>query len=177
MSVESFRHYEFGPGEVLKEAKDFLQRVGYQLMKPARIGFAVPDIHAQRDFSNGIHKLFAVVVESLENAEVISAFIKLQAIRAFERENADYVLIMPPVNEYLLIEFLEGTGGQNYLAIKELDAMWWMLNPEERSVWCIIGMPRDRLFEKHFILKQMTFDQAIGVKIMHQHILEEEEED
>ncbi|RJR30935.1 MAG: hypothetical protein C4576_32550 [Desulfobacteraceae bacterium] len=174
MSTEIFRHYEFDHEGVLKESRLFLERGGYHIMKGSLVGFVFPHIHAKRDLEGHNHEFFGIVVGKMEDDELLSAFIRLQAIKGLKGKLFDYALITPPVNEYLLIEFLENNRGQNYMAIKALDIMWWMVNPEEKSVWCIVGSPRDQALTNHFILNKASLDQVIGMKVIRQNILDEE---
>jgi len=174
-SKDLFRHYEFEPGDVLEKARHFVRQVGYEVINPEPVGFVVPDIHGERDTSDKRCEILGIVLENMDDAEVVTAFARLQALKAVKGEDADYSLIMPPVNEYLLIEFLEKNQGWRYLALRDLNIMWWLLNPEEKNVWCIVGAPRDDLFLSYFTLEKVSFDQVVGMKIMRQSLLDEED--
>jgi hypothetical protein len=173
MTPELFRHYEFERDEIFNEVSDFLKKVGYQLHPPTSFGFVFPDIHGERISNKERHEVFCVIRGELD--ELTDGLIQLQAIKNIAGKEAEYSIILPPPNEYLLIEFLEQKGGWIYRMMKEMEIMMWFCNPKEKYIWCISGGSRDPVLNASFILGKMNVDQVIGMKIMRQSLLEEEE--
>jgi len=174
VSTGAFRHYVFDASEVLNEAKRFLQQVGYELKPPSYIGFVQPDFQARRQTESRSYEIVGIVRENLDQA--VEALIKLSAIKAV-KDDVDCVLALPPVNEYLLIEFLKEEEGRWYFAMKDAKLIVWFCNPDEQTTWCVIGAPKDNLFQEHFLFSKMSFDQYMSMMAaeLFRKRLEEEE--
>jgi hypothetical protein len=160
-----FRSYDFSTEEILAWAKKFLSYVGYELLPPQYIGFTQPDIHAKRGEGEKTYEIVAMVGSGL--GEVVDNYAKLSSLKTSLGEKADYVLILPPVNEYLLIEFLTEDKGRWFYEIKDREFMMWLGNPQEETMWCILGSPRDNKFNDFFIfpVKGMSFDAFIAMRL------------
>src|SRR3989304_8977657 len=100
----------------------------------------------------------------------------VQARRAVLGEGVDYALVLPPVNEYLLLEFLQEEKGRWFFGMKEQGLMMWLCNPANDSLWCILGAPRDRRFDNYFILTKFQVEPVISQRLSAQLLAEEEEE-
>jgi len=169
-----FRHYVFTAQQVLKGTEKWLQYVGYELQPPSYAGSVQADFHAKRQGDEVIYEVIGLVRESIDEAG--DAFTELKGIKSSLGENADYVLVLPPINEYLLLEFLTGDKGRWYFEIKEEEFMLWMHNPEDEITWCFVGGPRDRRFEDYFVLGKTPVDFFIAMRLSRLLLAEEEEE-
>ena len=177
VSDGEFRHYVFEASELLAEAQRFLQQVGYEPKECAFIGLVQPDFRAKRKTDKAGYEIVGLVRESLD--EAIEALIRLAAIRAV-RSDVDCVLVVPPINEYLLIEFLTEESGRRYFGMKDARLTVWFCNPENRTTMCAIGGPTDRDFDKHFFMSGVSFDEYMAAKASHliqARLLAEEEDD
>ena len=177
VSDGEFRHYVFESPELLAEAGRLLQQVGYELKPTSYIGFVQPDFRAKRKTASDRYEVVGLVRESLD--EAVEAIIRLAAIRAVKAD-VDCVLVLPPINEYLLIEFLMGEDGRWYFGMKDARLTVWFCNPQDHTTMCAIGGPRDADFQKHFYLSKMSFDAYMttrGVHLIQKRLMEEEEED
>ncbi|RLC95520.1 MAG: hypothetical protein DRI39_00175 [Chloroflexi bacterium] len=177
VSDGAFRHYVFETSELLVEAERFLKQVGYELKPTAFIGLVQPDFRAKRKTDSGSYEVVGLVRENLDQA--VEALVRLAAIKAARRE-LDCVLVLPPANEYLLIEFLSEGKGRWYFGIKDTGLMVWFCNPDEHTTMCAIGAPADRDFQKHFYMSKISFDGYMatrGAHILQERLLAEEEED
>lgn len=167
-----FRSWVFSREAVLAGTEKFLKYVGYQLQTPGSIGFVQPDLHAKRPEGKKAHEVVAVVRASLEQA--VEGYAQLAAIRASLGESADYALVLPPVNEFLLIQFLTNDKGRWFYEIKKLQFMMWLCNPDQEAMWCIVGGPRDRLFEHYFVYADQAIDPYIAMRLS-KELMEDED--
>jgi len=177
ISDGAFRHYVFDASEVLAEAQRFLQQVGYELKPVSYIGLVQPDFRAKRKTDSGTYEIVGMVRENLDQA--VEALIKLAAIKAV-RGDIDCILVLPPANEYLLIEFLTEEKGRWYFGTKDARLAVWFCNPEEQTTMCVIGAPADKDFQEHFLFGKMSFDAYMTTRAAHliqERFLAEEEED
>lgn len=167
-----FRIWDISPEQVLAGAKKFLEYVGYELLPEDYIGFVRPDFRARRKASGKEYQVVGVVARGLE--EAVPACARLLSLKAVLGDAADYVLALPMVNEYLLIEFFMEDKGRWYFGMKDNELMMWLLKPDEDVTWCILGSPRDRHFNNFFVLSKFSIEQYINAKLLPQ-LLEEEE--
>lgn len=177
ISEGEFRHYVFGAPELHAEVQRFLTQVGYELRPTPYIGLVQPDFRARRKAADRTYELVGLVRDSLDQA--IDALVKLSAIKAVRRD-LDCVLVLPPANEYLLIEFLTEEKGRWYFGMKDARLIVWFCNPDNHTTICVIGAPSDQVFQKHFYLSKMSFDDYMSVRASHliqERLLAEEEED
>jgi hypothetical protein len=89
-------------------------------------------------------------------------------------------LVLPPINEYLLIEFLTEEKGRWYFGIKDARLVVWFCNPHDHTMICPIGAPSDKAFQKHFYMSKMSFDDYMSIRaadLIRDRLLAEEEED
>ena len=176
MSDEGIREGEFRswsfPREKIREwVRVFLTDAGYELLPPTYIGFVEPALHGRRKEGERDYEIVGFDAPDMENAP--EALTKLAAARAVLGERADYVLILPGVNEYLLLEFLREDRGRWFLAIKDLKIMVWVVNPAEEYVWCIIGEPLDKTLCEFFVPGKISAEFII-MREINQLLWEEE---
>jgi hypothetical protein len=172
-----FRHYVFGASELLAEAQRLMQQVGYELKPTSYIGFVQPDFRAKRKTDSSTYEIVGLVRESLDQA--VEALIHLAAIRAVKHD-VDCILVLPPANEYLLIEFLTEEEGRWYFAMKDSRLTVWFCNPDDHTTMCVIGAPSDKEFQKHFYMSKMSFDAYMSTRAAHliqERLLAEEEDE
>ncbi len=167
----------FSLSELRAETERFLKQVGYE-MKPLKyLGLVEPDFRAKRKAGNSTFELVGMVRENLDQA--VEGLTKLAAIKA-ANQDIDCALVLPPINEYLLIEWLTEESGRWYFGVKDCKLTVWFCNPDNRTTICVIGAPFDREFQKHFYMSQMSFDEYISIRhpnLIKERILAEEEED
>lgn len=177
ISEGEFRHYVFSVPELHAEVQRFLGQVGYESKSTPYIGLVQPDFRARRKTENSTHELVGMIRDSLDQG--IEALVKLAAIKAVRRD-LDCVLVLPPANEYLLIEFLMEEKGRWYFGMKDARLMVWFCNPDNHTTICVIGAPSDKDFQKHFYMSQMSFDDYMSIRASHliqERLLAEEEEE
>ena len=162
--------YEFSAEEVLQAANQFLQYVGYQLQTLPE-GTVKPDFHAQRQSGATVYEVMGLVGHSL--TEMADLLAKLAALKSVLGEEVDYVLVFPPISERPLLDFLSNDKGKWYFELKEAEVMFWLCNPQQETVWCILGSPKDALFNEYFVLTKLSLDSALGMRLS-QELLEEE---
>ena len=103
VSEGAFRHYVFSGPELRGEVERFLRQVGYETKPTAYVGLVQPDFRARRKTDGAIYEILGLVRDKFDQA--VEALTRLAAMRAV-KPDADCVLVLPPINEYLLIEFL-----------------------------------------------------------------------
>ncbi|MDI6777043.1 MAG: hypothetical protein QMD03_07375 [Syntrophales bacterium] len=151
-----FRSWSFPQEKIREWARVFLTDAGYELLPPDYIGFVQPTLHARRKEGERSYEIVGFDAPDMENSP--EALAKLAAARATLGQGADYALILPPVNEYLLLEFFRQDRGRWYLAMKDLKIMVWLVNPAEEYVWCITGEPLDKTLLEFFVQGKISAD-------------------
>jgi hypothetical protein len=144
-----FREWSFTLEELLAWVNRFLQRVGYELEPPATLGPVCPDFHAKRKTERITFEVVGMVAQHLDAVPQKCADIK--QMKASLGDAVDYAIALPPVNETLLIDFFTQDRGKYYFDIEREKISIWLCNPEEETVWCFVGGPRDRRFNQHFV--------------------------
>ncbi|MFC1999414.1 hypothetical protein ACFLXE_01465 [Chloroflexota bacterium] len=177
VSEGEFRHYVFDAPELLAEAQRFLLQAGYELKPISYIGLVEPDFRAKRKTDSTSHEVVGILRQSID--EAVEGLVKLAAIRAVKRD-IDCVLVLPPINEYLLIEFLMEEKGRWYFGMKDCGLMVWFCNPDNHTTMCVIGGPADRDLPQHFFMGEANFDAYMttrGSHLITERLLAEEEEE
>jgi len=177
VSEGEFRHYVFDAPEVLAEAQRFLQHAGYELKPTSYIGLVEPDFRAKRKTDLATHEVVGIIRESIN--EAVEGLVRLAAIRAV-KQDIDCVLVLPPINEYLLIEFLMEERGRWYFGMKDSRLMVWFCNPDNHTTMCVIGGPADRDLPQCFFMGEANFDAYMsmrGAHLIKERLLAEEEEE
>jgi len=169
-----FRSYDVSVPEMIEWTKKFLPYVGYELLPEDYIGFVRPDFRARRRAGDKTFEVIGVVRGGID--EAVEGYARLLAMKATLGDEPDYVLVLPPVNEYLLIEFLMEDKGKWFYEIKKHQFMMWLGNPTQETMWCILGSPRDTRFNDFFVLTKMNIDFYIGMKLAQEEWAEEEAE-
>ncbi|MBI2958260.1 MAG: hypothetical protein HYY32_05390 [Chloroflexi bacterium] len=167
-----FREWTFPISEVLKWVRTFLKDAGYEMLAPQPVGLVVPDVHARRKEGNRAFEIVAIGAQHTDKA--VDAMTRLAAMRTVLGDKADYVLVMPPISEYLLLELLREAEGRWYFAMKGAKMMMWLANPDEEFVWSVIGEPQDRVFRGMFAAGKMSLDFFLNRELAQKRWSEEE---
>lgn len=165
-----FRAYAASIEDVRKGTEMFLRSVGYELLTPEYVGFVRPDFHARRTEGTQSYDIALVVEPKIE--EACDGFVKLAAMKASRGSGLEYGVVLPPINEYLLLEWLQDDRGRNFYELKRQEYMLWMYNPVEEAMWCWVGGPKDRAFASHFVLPGVPPDTIVAQRLS--WVLEEE---
>lgn len=177
ISEGEFRHYVFSLAELRAETERFLRQAGYELKPPRYIGLVEPDFRAKRKAGNSVLEIAGMVRENMEQA--LDALVQLAAVKAANRD-IDCVLVLPPINEYVLIEWLTEEKGRWYFGTRDSRLMIWFCNPDNHTMICVVGSAADREMTRHFYMGQMSFDEYISARhqdFIRDRLLAEEEED
>lgn len=70
-----------------------------------------------------------------------------------KKEKIDYVIVIPPVQERHLIDYMVADNYKLQRNLEEENIMLWLCNPEEKSVWSVQGAPSDKRFNEYFKFK------------------------
>ena len=151
----------FSHQEILIGTEKFLKRVGYEPLPLSRVGISHPDIQARRSEGKISFKIFGLVCTGLEQAA--DGYTRLAAMQTSLGKEADYVLVMPPINEYPVIQFLTAEKGKWFYEIKKLQFMMWVYNPERETMWCIVGGPKDTMLDNKFVFANRPIDPYIAM--------------
>lgn len=165
-----FRAYETTLEEIQAGTETLLRAAGYELLKPDYIGFVRPDFHARRREGDKTYEVVLMLEPRIEDA--LEGYIKLAAMKAARGDALDYGVVLPPINEYLLLEWLQEDKGRNFYELKRQDFMLWMYNPVEQAMWSWVGGPRDKVFAQQFALPGVSPDVIVGQRLA--WVLEEE---
>ena len=167
-----FRSWSFPPEKIREWTRVFLSDAGYELLPPDYIGFVLPAIYGRRKEGEKTYDIVGFDAPDMETST--EALAKLAAARAVLGDRADYVLVLPPVSEYLMLEFFRAEKGRWYFEMKRNKFMLWLSNPDEEFTWCIVGGPQDRLFEEYFALGKMPLDPVLAMQLSREAWEEEE---
>jgi hypothetical protein len=137
----------FTKEEIKKGVEDFLKYVGYTILQPKYIGFALPDIHVERKEGTEKHEIIGVIKKDI--SEAIEGFRELAAAKCVLRDKVDYALILPPVSEYFFLAFLIREE-EWWFTVKDHSFMMWLVNPEREKVDSLVGWPKDKKFGDYF---------------------------
>ncbi len=174
ISEGEFRHYVFSRAEVRTQTEQLLKHAGYTIKATKYMGLVEPDFRAKRTSGASAFEVVGFVRDNLDQA--LEALIRLAAIRAANRD-VDCVLVLPPVNEYQLIEWLRDNDARWYFGMRDSHIMLWFSNPENHSTICFIGSPADADLRKHFyMMGVMSFDNRAALLFRNRLLAEEEEE-
>ncbi len=175
ISEGEFRHYVFSIADVRAETERLLKQAGYTLRATNYMGLVAPDFRAKRTSGASNFDVVGIIRENLDQA--LEALIKLAAIKA-AKPDAECVLVLPPINEYLLIEWLTDNNARWYFGMKDSQLMLWFSNPENHTTICFIGSPSDAQLRKHFyMMGVMSFDNRASLLFRNRLVAEEEEEE
>ena len=156
----------------LQNVKSFLERAKYGIKQPDYIGFVSPHIHAEKKEGAKGSTIFGVVRKSLD--EALDGLRDLVALKKLRGKDCDYLLVLPPVSEYDIIEFLT-TGRCWYLDIKKEAFLIWISDIERKTITSILGWPLDESFKDWFDNPAVAnFDSYIG-QLLNKKMLEEED--
>ena len=164
-----FRHYEFSNEQVLKWAEQFVQHVGYELQEPEYIGFVRPTLHAKRQIDETTHEIIAVSRQNI--SEALDGLSTLLSFKAVAGDAHDYAVLFPPLNEFQFLEFFREDNGRWLRQINEHRLMMWMCNPDNETVWCLAGEPKDKTFKDYFIMSRRGGIADLGTFIRGPQIL------
>lgn len=161
-----YHSFQFTREAVLAATEKFLNHVGYKLhpLSPKRV--AQPDFHARRPDGKEVYDMVGIVHTSL--GQVIEGYAQLAAVQDSLGDNADYALVLPPVKEFFLVQFLTAEKGKWFFEIKKHNFMMWICNPQQEAMWCIISWPRDQLLNNYFVHAERPFDSYIAMLLSRQ---------
>ena len=147
--------------ELLKTTTKFMDYVGYSQEKKQPIGFVKPDVICKRTLEKKTWQIVLIIKPDIEH--LLEGLRDLQAIKSKLGSGWDYGVVLPPVSEYDMIEFLVGEEDWFY-EIKKNGFMIWLVNPERETVVSLIGGPRDPKFKDYFASFPgcMSFDTNIA---------------
>ncbi|MEW6034782.1 MAG: hypothetical protein AB1603_08020 [Chloroflexota bacterium] len=146
----AFRSYEVSAREVLEGTKKLLAAAGYAFLPNDHIGFVKPSLRARREWSGRSNEIVAIVRPSIKRAA--DGFVYLAAAHSVLGNSAEYALLLPPINEYVLLEFLRENNSQMRKLIEERNFMLWMYNPAEEAIMSFVGASCDPTFRGSFLL-------------------------
>jgi hypothetical protein len=132
---------------VEKTLRDFLLYAGYWVGPTEPVGFMMPDLAACRTTDKKRYEMIFVIREGINQA--VEGFRELAAAKCFRKDALDYVLVLPPVSEHYLIEFLIEKEDW-FFPIKDHLFQLWLVNPERETVDCLIGWPQDDDLKHYF---------------------------
>lgn len=175
ISEGEFRHYVFDIAELRAETERFLSQAGYHSKVKKYVGLVEPDFRAGRASGSSAFEVMGMIRQNLD--EALDALIRLAAMKAANRD-ADCVLVLPPINEYQLIEWLTDNDARWYFGIHDSRLLLWFCNPGNHSTICFVGSPSDAQFRKHFYMMDvMSFDRRAPLLFRNRLLADEEEDD
>lgn len=136
-----FRSYVVSAKEVLSGTRDMLAVAGYSFLPDSYIGFVKPAFRARREYSGRSNEIVAVARPGLNKAA--DGFTYLTAAYSVLGDAVEYALLLPPINEHLLLDFLRNDGGRMRREIESRHFMLWMYNPAEDAILSFVGASAD----------------------------------
>lgn len=157
--------------QLVDALEKFLEYVGYQKNASGYIGFVRPDIDVRKTVGHEDRRLLVITRSRIE--EALDGFRDLVAIKYYLGKECDYALVLPPVSEFAMIEFLIQRD-EWYYEIKKEGFMIWLCNPDQETVSCIIGWPLNEELKEFFANPSVAnFDQYVA-QMAGQRLMEEE---
>ncbi|MBI2859384.1 MAG: hypothetical protein HYX90_09935 [Chloroflexi bacterium] len=139
-----FRSYIVSGKEVLNGTRGLLAAAGYSFLPEGRIGLVKPAFRARREWQGRSNEIVTVVRPGIKKA--LDGFIYLEAMRAILGDAVEYALLLPPINEWLLLEFLDAEDGRMWKELGSRHFMLWMYNPAEDAIMSFVGASADPVF-------------------------------
>jgi len=156
----------------LENVGNLLTRAGYSLKEPEYVGFVRPHIWAEKVVGKEKFTIYSVFRDSLDTA--LDGFRDLAAMKQKMGNKCDYLLLLPTVSEYLMIEFLT-TGHAWYYDIKKEAFLVWISTLKEQNVTSILGWPLDDGFKDLFSNPVVAGFDGYVAQIMNRKMLEDED--
>ena len=137
--------YECTLDEVFEGTRQFLKYVGYDILPPPEINSLKADFYAKRQN----FQMTGIVRYSL--SEMVEGFKYLKKIKEILGDSYDYVLTLPPVQEYWLGEYFYSKEGRELLPIIRRERfLLWLCKPKEITVYSLFNSPHDKVFNDFF---------------------------
>lgn len=131
---ESFYDKDLFPIEKVKETVIKILKIAGYTIKSKRIGFITPDIYGVKEK----HHIIISIKEKIDDA--LDGCRDLAAMKCFLGGKKDYVLVLPPISETDVLQFLfEKTDW--YFPMSEQALMLWIVNPDRMEAHPIMGYP------------------------------------
>jgi len=145
--------YEFSNKEVLEGAKFFIRYVGYTLEEPKEQREDAPDFCATRKEAGTTYRVVGVLRRNMK--EAADGIIQLKKVKEEigEGEKIDYAIVLPPVQERHLIDYMMADDYKLYRDLQRNGFMLWLCNPQEKSMFCAQGASRDKRLNEYFRFK------------------------
>ena len=155
----------FSLGKVQEVCEKFLEYAGYSISEQLWIGLSKPDVLGRR-VTEG--KVWQIVLANLEDVDqLVEGLRDLTALKHELDKACDYVVVLPPISEYKLIEFFTGPEDWHY-ELKKHGFMVWLVNPDRDSDCCLMGSPQDEILRHYFapFPVAVSFDAILPKKIV-----------
>ncbi len=160
--------------KLIEATAKFIEYAGYRREESKDIGFIRPDLEASKTLPNLDHRIYVTARVGIE--EALDGFGDLVALKYYMGKKHDYALVLPPISEYAMMEFLLNEEDW-YYKIKKEAFMIWVCNPEWGTVSCIIGWPLNDGLKDFFSNPAVAnFDHYIS-QLAAKKMMEEEEEE
>jgi len=142
--------YDFSKDEILVETKRFLEFIGYKIVDPPGMDQLElkPNFYGIREVQDKKFKIAGLLIKDM--TEATETIAPLDTLKSQLGEDVDFVMAVPPVNERYLIDFMCEDNYRLYKKIQQERYMLWLINPDELSVWCAFGAPRDKFIQEYF---------------------------
>lgn len=142
--------YEFSNEEILEAVKYFLKYVGYTLGEKREQWKNNPDFCAKRSEGGITYEVLGLVRHNMKEVADGIAHLKKVKQEVGEGKNIDYIIVLPPVQERHLIDYMVADDYKLYKDLRENSFMLWICNTQEKSAWCCQGASRDKRFNEYF---------------------------
>lgn len=139
-----FRSYDVSLREVLSGVKKLLKAAGYVFLPADHIGFVQPTFRARREWSGRSNEIVGIVRSSLKKA--VDGCVHLTAAHSVLGDSVEYAVVLPPINEYLFLEFLQEDGGRFRKEMEMRRFMLWMYTPAEDAIMSFVSSSADSIF-------------------------------
>ncbi len=146
----AFRSYDVSAREVLEGTRNLMKAAGYTFLPNDYAGFVKPTFRARREWQGRSNEIIAVVRPGIKKA--LDGFVYLESLHHVLGEGCEYALVLPPINEWLLLEFLDAEDGRLWRELRSRHFMLWMYNPPEDAIMSFVGGSSDPVFRGSILL-------------------------
>ena len=138
------RFYDVSARKVLSGTRALLCAAGYVLLPNDPVGFVKPSFRARRQWGQQSNEILCVARPSLRRT--LDGLVHLAAAREVLGDSVEYVLLLPLISEYHLLEFLQADDDRIGKEMKKRGFILWVYNPVEDAVFSFTGASRDPVF-------------------------------
>jgi len=144
--------------EIINNTKGFLQSINYIIEDPEipKEFMGKPDFYAKKQ--DGVTTLEICGLVKNEIKDIPRAITHLWTIKKQLGNQIDYIIVIPPVEESSVIEFLQSDNKKWLKKIKREKFHIWLSNSETKDILAVYGTPSDENIANKIEIKTLEIE-------------------